>query len=83
MTDPDAADHDADLTEQHRRVTGLSYLQSVALTVSASLLALVVMSFTDLDRLSRLALGAGIVTVVILMGHVVFRIYNRRQLHRR
>jgi hypothetical protein len=66
MADPDAGDLDADLVEQQRRARGLSYLQS----------------FTNLDRLPRLALGAGIVTVVILVGHVVLRFYNRRRLQR-
>jgi hypothetical protein len=82
MADPDAGDLDADLVEQQRRARGLSYLQTVSMTVAASLLATVVMSFTNLDRLPRLALGAGIVTVVILVGHVVLRFYNRRRLQR-
>jgi hypothetical protein len=52
------------------------------MTVAATLLASIVMSFTDLDRLPRLALGAGIVTVIILVGNVVLRLYNRRRLQR-
>jgi len=82
MTAPDAGDLDADLLEQQRRARGLSYLQSASMTVVAVVLALGVMSFTDLDRLPRLALGAGIVTVVILVGNVVLRVYNRRRLQR-
>jgi hypothetical protein len=82
MADLDARDLDADLVEQQRRARRLSYLQSVSMTVAASLLASIVMSFTDLDRLPRLALGAGIVTVLILVGHVVLRFCNRRRLQR-
>jgi hypothetical protein len=82
VADPDVGDIEADLVEQQRRARGLSYLQSVSMTVVASLLASVVMSFTDLDRLPRLALGAGIVTVFILLGNVVLRFYNRRRLQR-
>jgi len=82
MTDADTGDLDADLVEQQRRARGLSYLQSVSMTVVAVVLALGVMSFTDLDRLPRLALGAGIVTVVILVGNLVLRFYNRRRLQR-
>jgi hypothetical protein len=82
VADPDVGDIEADLVEQQRRARGLSYLQSVSMTVVASLLASVVMSFTDLDRLPRLALGVGIVTVVILLGNVVLRFYNRRRLQR-
>jgi uncharacterized protein related to proFAR isomerase len=82
MADPDAGDLDADLVEQQRRARGLSYLQSVSMTVTTVVLALGVMSFLDLDRLPRLAVGGVIVTVLILMGNVIFRFYNRRQLQR-